>query len=422
MNTKNSVLNRLNNLAPEYGGLLLVVLYSVLAFTDTIIPRNITDFTKAYYAGGRAVWKGNYEDLSRLIEQALFTNIPIVAKMLSPFAVFDSWTAGRIFTVFMILATAGAYVLLVKKYCPKHGLLLLVLFLINGPLWYCLQLGNTTNGILFLLIVALILWDQGKNYPAGLLIGFALVIKPFLMLLGLYFLFRRQWGVVLGAATVGITALALSVAFFGLQMNLDWYEHCIAAFGGRPMAAYNVQSIGGFLMRLQTGRNFLWDWSPRDLEPVLKFIHTATLLSLITLTFWLIFRNKKARIPVEKTGLNSFDYLSVSMLIVLSLISSTVSWTHYYLLLLLPWALYIGGKLQVRNDKLTHYLILGSIILCSLPLIGPNLGFGWWPRQVARSLLSLHLLGGILFFAALARQALRRDQVFPARASATQLD
>ena len=100
---------------PEYGALLLVVFYTVLALTNTIFPEDITDYTKAYSAGGKAVWEGNYEALSSLIKQALFTNIPIVAGILSPFAVFDSWTAGRIFTVIMILATAGAYLLLAKR-------------------------------------------------------------------------------------------------------------------------------------------------------------------------------------------------------------------------------------------------------------------------------------------------------------------
>ncbi|MEQ9438101.1 MAG: glycosyltransferase family 87 protein [Cyclobacteriaceae bacterium] len=411
MKVKNPLLIRLNSLPAEYGGVLLLVFYSILAFTNTIIPKNITDFTKAYYAGGKAVWHGNYEALSRLIEQALFTNIPIVAMVLSPFAVFDSWTAGRIFTVLMILATAGAYVLLARRYCPNHRLLLLGLFLINGPLWYCLQLGNTTNAILFLFIVALLLWDQGKDYPAGLLIGVCLVIKPFLMLIGLYFLLRRQWGVVLGAASVGISAAALSVAFFGLQMNLDWYEHCIAAFGGRPMAAFNVQSIGGFLMRLQTGRNFLWDWSPRDLTPALKFLHSAILLSLIGTTFWLIFKKRAPQPTPPTTGLTPHDYLGFSMVLTLSLISSTVSWTHYYLLLFIPWALYLGGRLPLVDDKITRYLVWGSIICSSMLLIEPHMSFGWWPRQIARTVVSIHLFGGLLFLLALARAAVQTQKV-----------
>ena len=404
MKGENQLITRLNSLRPEWGGLLLVVFYTILALTNTIFPEDITDFTKAYYAGGKAVWEGNYDALTLLIEQALFTNIPIIAKMFSPLAVFDSWTAGRIFTIVMILCTAGAYILLAKRYCPKHRLLLLILFLINGPLWYCLQLGNTTNAILFLFIVALILWEKGKGYVAGLLIGFCLVIKPFLMLIGLYFLLRRQWGIVLGAATVGLSAAALSVAFFGLQMNLDWYEHCIAAFGGRPMGAFNVQSIGGFLMRLQTGRNFLWDWAPRDLTPVFKFLHTATLFGLIAVTFWLIF-GKRAKTSNPGTRVSPHDYLAFSMVLTLSLISSTVSWMHYYLLLLLPWALYLGGRLPLPNDKTNYYLILGSIILCSIPLIEPYLGFSWWERQIARSVVSIYLFGGILFLMALARAA-----------------
>jgi hypothetical protein len=251
------------------------------------------------------------------------------------------------------------------------------------------------------MIIALLLWERKKNYLSGLLIGFCLVIKPFLMLIGLYFLVRREWNIALGAATVGLGMAALSVLFFGLQMNLDWYEHCIAAFGGRPMGAYNVQSIGGFLMRLQTGRNFLWDWSPRDLIPWLKFAHSAILLGMISTTFGIILWKKPRKSLAVRKGLGHYDYWSFSLVLTLSLVCSTVSWTHYYLLLLLPWALYLGGKFPVIEDKTARYLILMSIIICSIPLIGPHLGFGWWPRQIARTLVSVHLFGGLCFLAAL---------------------
>ncbi len=409
MNTeynKTHFLDRLNILSAVQGAALLLVFYTTLALTNTIIPKNITDYTKAYYAGGKAVWDGNYDDLTSLIHQALFTNIPIVAGLLSPFAVFDSWTAGRIFSFLMFVATAGAYLLLARHYCPNRRGLLLLLFLVNGPLWYCLQLGNTTNAILFLFIVAVLLWERDHNYSAGLLIGFCLVIKPFLMLVGVYFLLRGKWKIVLGAATVGLGMALLSVLFFGWQMNLDWYEYCIAAFGGRPMAAFNVQSVGGFLMRLQTGRKFLWDWSPRDLVPVLKFVHTFILLGMISTGFGIILWKKRPKPAVRPSGLTSYDYWSFSIVLTLSLICSTVSWTHYYLLLFMPWAWYLGGTMSLPNDKTTQYLVWISIICASMLLIGPHLNFGWWERQIARTLVSVHLFGGLLFLITLLRSAL----------------
>ena len=48
-------------------------------------------------------------------------------------------------------------------------------------------------------------------------------------------------------------AVLLSLAVFGLEINIGWYQNCIEPFVGGVMPAFNVQSIDGFLARLRTG-------------------------------------------------------------------------------------------------------------------------------------------------------------------------
>ena len=71
------------------------------------------------------------------------------------------------------------------------------------------------------------------------------------MLFGLYFLLRGRWRVVAGGATAIGGAVLLSLAVFGLEINIGWYRNCVEPFLGGVMPAFNVQSIDGFLARLR---------------------------------------------------------------------------------------------------------------------------------------------------------------------------
>ena len=63
------------------------------------------------------------------------------------------------------------------------------------------------------------------------------------------------------------------------------------------------------------------------------------------------------------------DALEFSIVLVLAVVTSPVSWSHYYLLLLLPWALYLGGRLGLPDDAATRWLMAGGMLLASLPVI-----------------------------------------------------
>jgi hypothetical protein len=83
-----------------------------------------------------------------------------------------------------------------------------------------------------------------------------------------------------------------------------------------------------------------------------------------------------------------------------------VSWTHYYLLLLLPWGLYLGGRLALPGDAVTCRLAWASWLLCSLPVVAPPEMPDWIEGILSRTVVSAWLFGGFVLLAALARGAL----------------
>jgi hypothetical protein len=88
----------------------------------------------------------------------------------------------------------------------------------------------------------------------------------------------------------------------------------------------------------------------------------------------------------------------------LALLTSPLAWTHYYLLLLLVWGLYLGGRLPLTDDATKRWLMRGSILLTSLPVIVvPVREPSWWSSLGARTIVSAWFFGGLLLLSAVVR-------------------
>ncbi|MBW4025623.1 MAG: DUF2029 domain-containing protein [Proteobacteria bacterium] len=337
-------------------------------------------------------------------------NVPIVAWVLTPFAWLGRLPADLAFAALGLTSIAATLVLLTRLGTAVMAPCLCLMFLLNGPLWYCLLLGNSTEMVLLCLVAALTLWRRQWGYTVGLIIGVAAVIKPMLILFGLYFAFKREWRVVAGGATVIIGALLASVLVAGLDNTLYWYQHTVGDFAGKPMPAYNVQSIEAFILRLSKGPASATDWYPHMLPVWGKIIRDVVFVSLFALlgaALWLGQR-RVAGEPARRPGAQ--ESLEFCLVLTFCLVTSTVSWTHYYLLLLLPYALYFTGNLPLRDDRLTHGLVWTSLIFCSLPVHEHIFGSAALEGIFFRTLQSVWLFGGLLLFAALVRGAIAPDR------------
>jgi hypothetical protein len=366
------------------------------------------DFYKAYYRTAEILWREGPHPTWRLNEtsEVGFVNIPIVAALFVPLVFLGEKAAGWAFLALGIAATAGAWALLTRLARPeaKIGAVLLFVFLVNGPLVYSLREGNTTHFILLLLVVALLFWSRRWDYSAGLVLGLCAVIKLPLLLYGVYFLLRRRWRIVAGGATtIGLTVM-LSLLVFGLELNIGWYRYCVEPFLGKVIPAFNVQSIDAFLLRLKTGGDYLLYWDPLEPSIVHKVGRTFLFAVMLGGAFWLLrCADRHEPVPAEDSALSPRDLLEYALVLNLAIVMSPISWTHYYLLLLLPWGLYLGGRLRLPDDTTSRWLMLGGLLLASLPVVIFPLGSGWIDSVISRTAVSAWLLGGLCMLAAMAR-------------------
>ncbi len=371
-------------------------------------PTLFSDFYKAYFPAGEVLWETGWQASFPFTEVGAggFVNVPIIGWLFVPLVPLGEDAAGWVFLAIGAAVTICAYRMLVRLARPELDVApaLLALFLLNGPLINSLREGNTTHFILLMLIGALALLQRRADFAAGLLLGLCAVIKLPLLLYGVYYLLRRRWHVVAGGATAIAVVLVLSVATFGITNNVGWFDCCIEPFLGGVIPAFNVQSIDGFAMRLLTGTSHLANWDPVDppaAYKIVRFCILAAILALAVLVAWRADGHGSGG-PHAAPG-EGRDLLEFSLVLTLALVVSPISWTHYYLLLLVPWGLYLGGRLPLADDPVARRLVWTSIGLASLPVVMLPLQPDVLGEAAARTVVSAWFFGGMAMLGALLR-------------------
>lgn len=339
-------------------------LTALLLIGGTLRPsswRSLPDFDKAYYPAGQKILTAP----STLYDAPVvdFVNIPIVALFFAPLAFLDAETARLAFAIVGNLSVlmTGALLVRLAGLDGWRRIAVFALFLVNGPLRYSFELGNATHLLLPLVLAILADARAGRETRAGALLALAAVVKIPLLVLALHFFLRHRWRA-LAAFGAGVAAVVgASILLFGLELHRVWFERCIRPFAAGPLGAYNVQSVDGFLARaIAGGRRH--DWAPISVGPEFLLARYALLALLVGSVVWASSRPARPTDP-------RVEGLELSIVLCLALLVTPISWTHYYLFLLLPLAFYTGGGLAVPRGPLWLAALFAGTALVSLPVV-----------------------------------------------------
>ena len=403
---------------PLWASILLALGVAALAAASFYVsdpPTIFDDFTKAYYPAGRAVID-QPAALSALSHKGVFgfVNMPVIAYLFAPFATGSLLAGASVFTLLGAGFTVAAWALLAKlaRLDLADRWRLALLFAASGPLAYSLREGNTSHMVLFALAAGLVLIRAGRSGSAGALLACAALIKPPLILFGAFFLLRRDWRGVAGFSAILAGVAALSTALFGWAENLRWFDVCILQFSHRWLSAFNVQSIPGFLFRLSGGAGLLTDWHayppPAGLELPAKLC-IMLLLAVALLVALPAPARGEAVSPARRARRRDLQYLLV---LVLTVIASPLTWSHYYAWLLVPAALFLGER---REQPATRRMLGWTAIWLVTPLArfiafkAPAALFVY--KNIA---VSHFLFGGLLWFGLLAWSLACEDSLIAA--------
>ncbi len=355
-----------------------------------------SDFNVAYYPAGRAI----IEDLPRLFRRCWdtpvcgFVNIPIVALLFTPFSRLTLRHAQWLFVALSLVGLAVTVLLLwsMTDRDRSRRWAILLLFAMNGPLVYSLKEGNLTHGALLVLVAGVVCLDRGWERSAGACFALAAIIKLPLLLFGVYFVGMRQWRAAFGYGLTLATISALSLWYAGLASHVAWYREVIQPLSDKGLTAFNVQSIEGVLLRLQDDAR-LYDWTPVAMSPDIRMTGRLGAALLVGLSCLLFLRRPGTR---HREAM----YVELSMVLCLALLISPISWTHYYLFLLLPLSLYAGNRLPMPDRGGWLAAVVVATVLLTPPV---TFAEGTGSRGlVEKLLLSHYVLGALLLWGVLA--------------------
>ena len=386
---------------------LMSAAMAVFMFRISEPPDLFADYYKAYDPAARAVLA---QDAAGGLAETMiagaggFVNLPVIAFLFAPFGLLPPVAAGYAFFLCGLAATIATWHFLSRLAGLDRGQSLFFLFFLacNGPLCNSLREGNTTHFILLLLVAGLWALRGGRDFLAGLVFGAAALIKLPLLLLGVYFFARGRWRVAMGGASICALAAVSSLLVFGWDLHVHWYEHSIKPFAGTPLAAFNAQSVQAFLARLQYGGQYLKDWTPHAVHPLVGQAARLVVGLLMAAAAAVIFLPERWRgKAAERAPASSVIEIETCIVVLLATVISTVSWTHYYLWVLLPAAYVIGGALKAQSLKpLTIPAWLA--LIGAMPVVVFLKTDSAWLRTIYSYLaVSHYLIAALLLFAVL---------------------
>jgi len=349
------------------------------------------DFNKAYYAAGSRILTDPAALYACDVSNLCFVNLPLVALAFTPLVVLGRTGAQAVFSVFGVAAVVVAAAIAIRELRAAGALryAIVALFALNGPLMYSIRLGNISHVLLPVLALAFISLARGREMRAGIALAVLAVNKlPFLLFLA-YLVIRRRW---VGAAAFGASIAVMvtaSLALFGAGLHAAWIDGVIGPFARWPIGAYNVQSISGLLAHyLMPGH--LTDWMPLPPPRPFTVIRYAMLLAIGLLVAVTLVRGDTPRHPREHV-------IELSIVLLVALLASPVTWTHYYAFTVMPLAWLMADCPLGRQ----RWLLALAAVLMLLPVVLPRVPHPVLAALIERVLISHYVWGALLLLALL---------------------
>lgn len=345
---------------------LPLFIMSLFLLIVSIPPPNdiFNDFINCYFVAGKLV----FSDPSQLYNFGGaygFVNIPILSTLFIPFSLASKKYAIILFSLLGLLTIILSYFKILKitnVLSFSNARLTSILFLANGPMYHSLWYGNLSHFLLGLVLIIYICLENKRDFWVGAASATLVIVKPFFLLLLIYFLLRKKWLALGGFGISLLVIIGASIVMFGWDLHLAWLHH-LHYFSGKVVIAYNNQSLDAVLGRLLLIKS---DYASNAWDPmvfsggfkVIRYILMSLLVGGVILVSWF----SKAPQTIEEENLEFSIFLCLALLI------APISWTHYFLLLIVPFSLYLSDKLAIPQGRMWSSIIWLSITLTSLPV------------------------------------------------------
>jgi hypothetical protein len=266
---------------------------------------------------------------------------PPFAILLIPFSKLEFLKASLAWMVFSLsLASLSAFLVLSQSpFNQRQRIYASLSLLAFTPFTLDCLAGGQTSAIGMLIVAGVYyLTKKGREFPAGLVLGFGYYKPPLFFFLALAFLLQRRWRLIGGALLSGLALVLLSVIYLGPTGFMDYLERMSRYLYGREVLPGLFLPAGkavGLLSFLVS------NLSPRISIPwiiYLAFLFLA-LISYLRTSPSLHPKNEKDRV---------YD-ISYALAVSLSLLLSVQMLDYDISILFIPILLAAGHLIGLRN-------------------------------------------------------------------------
>jgi hypothetical protein len=287
-----------------------------------------------------------------------YDNPPLTAVLMLPFTALPFSQAKDVYRLVLHLLYFLSVALILgadRSWRYPQWVLTLVLALCMEPVYTSITSGQVDILILFPICLGYWAFKRGHLLLTGGAIALAAMIKLSPALLLAYFLYKRQYRVVVAGLATGVVLLGIGVAVTGMQ---DWivFIRDILPVLSKGSTQFENQTLTGFFYGLFVTPQALFSLQPTPPLVIPKVMTWAAVGSTALLLLKLFWSRGSHTL---REGLR-FD-LEFSLSIVALLIVATVAWQHYYVWLLLPVATCLRS--DVRNWLTAREYVFGAAAL-----------------------------------------------------------
>jgi hypothetical protein len=405
--------------------ILTATIFSALPFLRYLRGHTIFDY-KLWYATGKHVLAGDEVYFFRAGKYD-FMYPPPCAFFLAGASLLGQ--GGLIFLLVAINSAAwfcsaklSAVLARGDEHTTNPWLYLIPSLLVIVYIWSSYHLGQPNLVLVALMLGAFVLLRAKREILAGGLIAVAAAIKAFPVLAIIYLVYRRYWRAAISLVAILIfLLLILPAPFRGFERAWHDLEKWSAGMlrysevtvGQRPMRSYTWknQSVVGIANRLL--RHVDADAASAQHQPVyvnfadLKFPVVNAIIVSVALALGILFI---AVMPQRDMRTAESDALEFSLLLLLMLMVTPLSFGYFYSWLMLPFAVITQGVVTGKNS---------TVLWWTLPALA-SLAFGI-PLPRGAQLYGNTFFATLLLFIGLSIELVRLKQETARKQPATGL-